>query len=383
MNGAELRAVLVDHAPVLGGAQRSLLLLTERLPAHGIRVEVVTHSVELAARARAAGARVHELELPRLRANHRPWPVIDAMQSLRRLLATAEPTVAVANTPRAAPYVAAATRRSTVPFVWYVRDFSLSEGAPAHPRIDATGRRALQAAAHTTIAVSHAVAGTLPSSAGVVVIHNGAAIPDVPGDGSAFRLRWHLPPLAPVVGVLGRLRPWKGQDRFLEAMAAVAREHRDARFVVAGTGVSTGEPASAYERRLRRLSDGPALRGRVTLCGWVEEPATVHGALDVLVHPGDPEPFGLAVVEAMSHAVAVAGYAHGALPELIEDGRTGVLVAPGDVDGLARAVTALLEDGDRRVRIGAAARDAAVERFDADLTACRVANCLRGVVGRR
>lgn len=380
MTPTDVHVLLVDHAPVFGGAERSLLDLAARLPGHGVGADIVTAAPALAERARAAGVRFHRLDLPRLRSVRAPLRAVPAVRQLRHLLRDTGATVIVANTARAAPYAAAATAGSPIAFVWYVRDFSLAEGAPRRRRLDAAIRRVLQGRAAATIAVSVAVAAGLPSSRRVVVVPNGVAVPHGRVDGLAFRQRWEVPPGVPVVGVVGRLRPWKGQDRFLQAMASIVPSHPSARFVLVGSGGE--EPDAAYEGRLQRLAGTGPLRGRVTCCGWVDDPGPAYAALDVLVHPGDPEPFGRVVAEAMSHGVPVVGFAQGALPELIEPDVTGLLVAPDDPNGLAGAVSALLRDPARRHRMSVAARRLATRRFDVEVTAQRVAELLRRVGGR-
>ncbi len=79
--------------------------------------------------------------------------------------------------------------------------------------------------------------------------------------------------------------------------------------------------------------------------------------MDIFIHPGDPEPFGLVNVEAMAMGKPVVAFAHGALPEIVVDRVTGLLVPPGDEDAMAQAVLALLQDPDWRQTLGTAGRE--------------------------
>ncbi len=92
--------------------------------------------------------------------------------------------------------------------------------------------------------------------------------------------------------------------------------------------------------------------------------------MDIFVHPGQPEPFGLVNIEAMAMARPVVAFAHGALPEIVVHGQTGLLVPPGDVIALANAVRTLLADPEQRRAMGCAGR----ERVETHFTIQRVAH---------
>jgi glycosyltransferase involved in cell wall biosynthesis len=98
--------------------------------------------------------------------------------------------------------------------------------------------------------------------------------------------------------------------------------------------------------------------------GWEADPAALYPALDVLAVPSlYPEPFGRVSVEAQAAAVPVVSSLAGGLPETFVPDSTGIGVAPGDVDGLASAILALIRDPATRRRMGAAGRDWASARF--------------------
>jgi len=93
---------------------------------------------------------------------------------------------------------------------------------------------------------------------------------------------------------------------------------------------------------------------------------------DIFVHSGDPEPFGLVNVEAMTRAKPVVAFAHGALPEIVVNGETGLLVPAGDENTLSEAVITLLRDPTRRVAMGLAGRRRVEQQFT-------IADTVRGV----
>ena len=119
----------------------------------------------------------------------------------------------------------------------------------------------------------------------------------------------------------------------------------------------------SYAAGLRRLVDELGIADRVTFSGHLEDVRPALAAMDVYVHPGEPEPFGLVNLEAMAMEKPVAAFAHGALPEIVEHGRTGLLVPPGNVEELASAVAILLRDSEGAGRLGREGAQRVRDRF--------------------
>lgn len=379
--------IFVDHAPALGGAERSLLLLLHHLDRERFAPELACAGGPLAGRARELGVPVHLVPLARLRGTGRGlvrWAA--GARALRRLARQRGAALLVANTVRAALYTAAAG----VPWVWHMRDFWLSEARPRHLWADRLGKRLLCASARGVLANSRAVAAALPCPGRVAVVHNGVEVGefDPALDGGPFRLEHRIPPAAPLVGVVGRLRPWKGQDRFLRAMARAAGEVPGLHLAVVGgdifpAGSCGGAGSEGYAAHLRSLAGELGLGERVAFTGQLDDVRRALAAMDVFVHPGDPEPFGLVTVEAMAMERPVVAFAQGALPEIVADGETGLLVPPGDQAALAGAVVELLRDPERRRRLGRAGRRRAEAMFTARAMAARFADALAAVVWPR
>jgi glycosyltransferase involved in cell wall biosynthesis len=216
----------------------------------------------------------------------------------------------------------------------------------------------------------------------VTVIHNGIEVDqfDPAMDGAPFRRRHGIPLDAPLVGTVGRLRPWKGQDRFLRVLARVRENVPDAWGVVVG-GTPFGVEDD-YPQQLRRLTDELGLTGRVVFTGHLDDVRLALAAMDVFVHAGDPEPFGLVNLEAMAMGKPVVAFAHGALPEIVADGETGLLVPPGDEAALAEGVVALLQDHGRRAAMGQAGRRRVQTCFTARRVATEVAQVYERILGK-
>jgi glycosyltransferase involved in cell wall biosynthesis len=165
----------------------------------------------------------------------------------------------------------------------------------------------------------------------------------------------------PVVGFVGRIEPRKGPLDLARAAPAIAAT--GARVVVVGDDPYDSDPAYRAE-----VDRAPAIERY----GWVENAPGLMRHLDVLVLPSRREPFGTVLSEAMAVGTPVVATNVDGLPEVVEDGVTGALVEPGDVDALAAAVLRVLA---RRDELGAAARQAA-RRFHTDAYVERVETLL-------
>jgi len=373
------KLLFIDHAPVLGGAERILLLLLKHLDWSCWEPHLACTGGLLAEQAVTLGVTVHTVPLPRLR--HPScflwdWPL--GVCAITRLARQIGAVLLYANTVRAAFYAALAARLACLPFFWHMHDFWLSESRPRRLWADMLGKRLLCAAAAHVITNSQAVAAHLPSHRRITVVYNGIEIErfDLAMDGTLFRTRYGIPPDVPLVGTVGRLRPWKGQARFLRLAAQVVREVPEAHFLVVG-----GEPFGVgddYPQRLRCLAADLNLADRVAFTGHLNEVYPALAAMDVFVHPGDPEPFGLVNVEAMAMGKSVVAFAHGALPEIVLNMETGLLVTPEDEATLAEA---LLRDPARRQAMGRAGRARVEARFTAERMGAEVEAAWQEVVG--
>lgn len=375
------RSVLfVDHATALGGAERSLLLLLRHLDREKWHPHLAGMPGPLLTRASTLGVTTHEVPLQRLRRSPRfPLDLFRGARALRKVMRESGAESIVANTVRAAIFAATATTLSGTPFIWHMRDFWLSESHPAHQRLDYLGKRALT---HTTTAVvcnSSAVAKQLPGYADIRVVHNGidvSAFSPAPLS-EGFRDKYGIPKSAPLVGMIGRLRPWKGQMRFLELAHLVHERVPQCRFIVVGGDPFAVEDdyASSVVQRTKVLG----LDKVVTFTGQLCDVRPPLAEMDLFVHPGDPEPFGLVNIEAMAMGRPVVAFAHGALPEIVDDGVTGLLVPPGHVHAMAQCILKLLADATLRSRMGEAARQRAVKHFSIKRTVAEIEVILRDV----
>jgi glycosyltransferase involved in cell wall biosynthesis len=190
----------------------------------------------------------------------------------------------------------------------------------------------------------------------VVTIHNGVDVVPAPGSGPKVREQLGLGPDDLVVGMVSALRPEKGHDVAIEAIRALRGRVPGLRLLIAGQGDLEGE----IRRRAQDLDDV------VVLAGLRSDVMGVLDAVDVCLHPSRADAFPTTLLEAMAASVPVLATAVGGIPEIVEDGRTGVLIAaPPTSPALADALAGLLADPARRARLGTAARASYLERFTA------------------
>ncbi len=363
------RILFLDHVGVLGGGELSLLdiarhfaagsrvLLFEdgpfrdRLEAAGVVVEVVTAPASVS-RVRRAGGTMQALRgLP---------GVLKLARAVARRARSYD--LLYANSQKAFIVAALAGRWTRRPVVWHLRD--LLDAA----HFGNTQRRVVVGLANRwaacVLANSEATATAFVEAGGRAeiarVVHNGIAPEDfvevdragVEALRDSLGLRG-----APVVGVFSRLAAWKGQHVLLDALASLPEVHA----LLVGTALFEEE---AYAAALRRRAEAPGLAGRVHFLGFRDDiPALLH-LVDVVAHTSTaPEPFGRVVVEGMLAGRPVVATRAGGVLEIIDDGMTGLLLAPGDAGALARALHDLLASPEKARRIAAAGQAVALERF--------------------
>ena len=170
-----------------------------------------------------------------------------------------------------------------------------------------------------------------------------------------FREQYGIEPDSVVVGVVARLEPEKGHPTLLEAWPAVLRAVPNATLLVVGEGSRHGE--------LERQAAALRIAHRVVFTGRRDDVPAVTAALDVAVLPSYREAQGLSILEAMALSRPVVASRVGGIPEVIEDGVSGLLVPPHDPVALAAAIIRLLTDHPLADMIGRAGHDVVHERF--------------------
>jgi glycosyltransferase involved in cell wall biosynthesis len=248
------------------------------------------------------------------------------------------------------------------PTRWYVR-----------PPLRWTLRNAGALTAITEDCRQHALRAGAPAE-NIRLVFNGTDLrrfsPSENGNGADRRYGPHM------IFACRQLFPRKGIRFLVEAAAELKPKYPDIRVIVAGDGFERPE--------LTRLADQLGIGDAVTFLGWVPntELPPYYRAAAVSVIPSLEEGFGIPAAEAMGCEVPVVASDAGGLPEVVENGVTGLVVPRGDSKALARAIGSLLADPERRRRMGQAGRERALRLFDWDRSAEQFEEIYREVASR-
>jgi glycosyltransferase involved in cell wall biosynthesis len=186
----------------------------------------------------------------------------------------------------------------------------------------------------------------------IKVVPNG--IPALPAPlGNDLRAEFDIPADAPVVGVLATLRPAKALHLLIRATALLRRSHPAIRTLIVG---SPDVDHPELPRDLESLVHELSLQEEVVFTGLRLDVPDVLRSFDVAVLCSNHEASPLSMLEYMAAERAVVATSVGGIPDMVEDGTTGLLVQPGDVTALASAIDRLLSDPDLRTRMGVAGR---------------------------
>jgi glycosyltransferase involved in cell wall biosynthesis len=344
--------ITVPWGERLGGAEAMLQMMIEGARESGHELEFVffepgSWPAELV----AAGFRVDVIPAGRLRHGHR-W--LATVVRLARILHRRQPDVILNWIAKTHLYGAPAAMLvgMTDRVVWW------QHSIPAPRWLDRLAT-ALPATAIGCYSKEAALAqAQLSPARPTFVVPGGTAVPRTTSDLAPLE----LPADVPVVGLVGRLQPWKGQDRMLEAQAILReRGHRIHTIIVGGDAHGL---SPEYAASLPSLVSRLGLEDAVTMTGQVPDAGPYLEHMDILVNASDPEPFGIVLLEAMARGVAVVAVDAGGPAEFIEQRQTGMLARSGQPDALADAIEDLLVSPTLRHAIGRAGR----ERFMRDFT---------------
>lgn len=343
------RILFVDHSPIVGGAQLTLVEHLRTLDRARFQPLVLcaSNAGELHALYQAAGADVHVAPLPRLRRLHPlvPLRLLRAAHALRRLASRLDADLVVASTSRTAYIAAVALLGSGVPLAWWVHDFQFN-------------RLMFRAASRFTaaiICVSAAIrdfyGGARDTRYHVIPVgsrlHHALASLE-PGAVQRERERWGYSDGDLVVGFMGRLVAEKGAEDLIRAVALLHESDPRIKLLVVGTG--RGQ-ANDVEQSLHELVERNGWRF-VTFAGFQTNEALYYRLFDVLALPSRAaEGYAMSAVQAMLAGTPVVVTAVGGMMELVRDQETGFLVPPGSPKLMAAAIAELLSNAPLRSRM--------------------------------
>jgi glycosyltransferase involved in cell wall biosynthesis len=357
------RVLFFDHSLVIGGAEKSLLDIVCR--AQGFEPVLVTPSPVMLSEFESAGIECIFFPVPQVVLNRKRERLVSVSDMynlpslvvrLAKLLRRENASLIYTNTQKAHVIGVIAGRLAGIPSVSHFRDI-LPKSV-----LTRIWLCLLCLLASRVIAISRAVAAELPESRKVVVIHNGID-PELPiSPRSASTGRSTVSSTPQTVGYVGQIARWKGVQDFIEAAGQVAKQVPEVSFVIVG-GPIFGD--LEYLSELEKLIRDLGLETTVRLVGSKADALPYIRDLSILVHPSRaPEPFGRVLIEAAALGKPIIATNTGAIPEIVKDNETGILVPPANPSLIAEALMKLTNDPELARSMGDAGKERVRKQFN-------------------
>lgn len=375
----KIRVCHVITRMIRGGAQKMVMTLLERLDRRRYDVTLITGP-----QVSAEGSYHAELErlgmpvaiLPEMVREIHPVHDMTATWKLMKIFRETRPHIVHSHTYKAGVLSNVAGRAIGVRGVVFSPHGHIFEPGASIPGVPSSGlkRTALywitrfsQFWADSVTAVSEKdkqdqVRLALAPSHKYCVIRNGIEIPDRMStrhiDKVALRKKWDIEASSPIVGTVGRLTSEKGHRYLIEAMKYIVNDHPRAKLLLVGGG--------PLMDTLIRITDELGLRKSVRFLGQLENIEELLTLIDVYVQPSLYESQGLSIMEAMGMRRPVVATEVGGVTDLVQEGRTGLLVPPGNPQRIAEAVDRLVSDRDWAIGLAGSAYDRVCSNFSVD-----------------
>lgn len=371
------RILFLDHTAALGGAEIALLRLIGAVnKSQFCPVVLLFEDGPLAEKLHAQKIETHILELdPRVAKTERHSVGVGSAAKVGQIAATVKfvgrlraairklnVRIIHTNSLKADILGSLACFGMRKKLIWHVHDRISADYMPASAA--KLVRTLARHCPHYVIANSVATAETLRLGAQPphLVIYPGVDAdmftPQVPVKGD------------PVVGLVGRISPTKGQDIFVRAAEVVLRQFPRARFRIVGAALFAEKE---FEQKFREHVAGLPCADHIEFTGFRADVAAQIAKMTLLVHASPvPEPFGQVVVEAMAAGKPVIATRAGGVPEIVSDPETGLLIPPGDADAMAQAIIGILQNLPAAQQMGLRGQQRARDLFTIEHTAAGV-----------
>ncbi len=344
-----MKALLVDLETAWRGGQNQALLILKGLRARGHETELVAaQGSALGERARESGARVHFVSRGLFR--------VPAAWKVRELVRGGGFDLVHANEAHAVSAVWLAGAHRHIPFLISRRvGYPIGKGRASRARYEGASR----IIANSNWVAEQAAGSGAPREK-LTVVHEGTEIPPLFTDAQrrAARSRWGISDEGPLLGCLGVLLPDKGQEWLIRAVAELQKEFPGAKVLLAGDG-----PCLA---KLKVLAHELGVAEAVLFTGFVKDVESVYAALDVFLLPSFFEALNNSLLAAMAYEIPSIAFNRGALGEIIENEKSGLLVSGPDVAEICQAVTRILKDQRFAASLGKEGRKRVERNFSAE-----------------
>jgi len=285
----------------------------------------------------------------------KPW--LPNAVKVARIVRRRDISIVHSNTPRVSYHCGLGARLAGIAAITHVHDIV---DLPYASRLKGL---MLSRVADWTLTVSHsvenAVSGHYPSLRGrISTVYNGwdpsfyANVRQVD-----LKKMFGFPDNSFVIGNVAAMTSWKGQDLLMDAFAALQKEIPEARLLIVG-GAQGRNVQVPYEQSLHRKSEQLGLQNLVVFAGWREDALDIIKSVDVFVHvPTKPDPLPTTLLHASAMERPIIASNIGGIPEIVQDGITGILIRPSRTEELILALRELARDATLCRKLAKAARD--------------------------
>jgi glycosyltransferase involved in cell wall biosynthesis len=193
-------------------------------------------------------------------------------------------------------------------------------------------------------------------------------------DDGSIRQEFGISPNAPLLAIISRLFYWKGHTELIKALAIVKAEIPNIKLLIVGEDDPRGMPGrkTSYTAELKSLTSNLDLTEQVIFTGFRRDIHKILAASDLFAMPSFEEPFGMVFLEAMAMKKPVVALDSGGTPEVIENGKSGLLSQPQDIEGLATNIVQLIYDPALRSKMGEYGRNRIEQYFTPERMACDI-----------
>ena len=347
-----MKILYVTHSPIIGGAETSLLSHIRTIDKEKFDITLVCSDVLYEKASEIKGIEVITMQFYLLH-GFSPLRLFNYFKMVKRLVnivRTKHIDIIHSNSVKAHYITTLVSFITHVYLVWWIRDDTMSKF------IFKLSRRIPK----SIVFVSYYLSYLYPKYPNTVVIHNGTPAPKhlMNEQEKETMKRLHGAGNKAVILCVERLVVWKGVQILLEALANVQYDYT---CLIVGSGKNQRDDC---EFDLIKQTAELGLTEKVQFLGWRDSVENYYQISDILIHPAlKPEPFGLVVIEAMTHGIPVIATNVGGPVETILDGETGFLVPAGDTAALTEKINLILGNRQLAEVIGRNAKEIAMQTY--------------------
>lgn len=350
-----------------GGAQKYVYDLATRLPKEDFEVAVVVGMPGILTD-KLSEQRIRVITIPSLLRDVNPLKDLTSFGELWKIFRAERPDIIHLNSAKASGLGALAGRIAGVPkIIFTTHGWAFNENRSSISRLLIKIFSWITVIlCHKTIAVSDNVSQSMRSlgvGRKISVIRNGIEQIDFLERAEARKfmgtlLHIEIPPDGFCAGTIAELHPSKGLEYAIKAFAELTPKNPNLYYIILGDGQE--------KERLNALIERYGIHNRVYLAGFVKDAARYLKALDVFILPSITESFGYVLLEAGLAKLPVIATTVGGIPEIIENGKTGILVSPQSPQEIIQAIKKIIEEPQQRIDLGRALNHKVMNDFTID-----------------